>query len=510
MLGTIYGDRTLNLDVPVDETLHRTIRRILAECDRLAAIPEALDMPSLAAADAFQIALGPLVDETLPPPADPDAIEILGWLELPLDDAPALVVTSFSEGFVPKSASADAFLPDRLRRELGLLHNERRYARDAYATSVLCQSRKELGVLFSRRNITNDPLQPSRLVFACPDDALIRRAQQFFAGPKAETSSRRLLLASGDTIPDRSSFEVPRPDPLGKKRRQHFSVTEFRDYLACPYRYYLRRIRRLEAIDDTARELDGGAFGTLLHKALGVFGRDSGGPRDSDQEQAIFDFLANQLNILAGQTYGPDQRRPAIRLQLEQARCRLRAFARCQAGLSRAGWRVVYAEDDEKDRLSGSFLVDEEPITLVGRIDRIDFHESERKIRILDYKTSDRARTPEQVHHDGEKWTDLQLPLYRHLWRAAVEMPADCTVEVAYFNLPKTEIETAVCVATWDDSMFADADDEARRVVRGVRNGVFWPPVYPAPDHSEDFAAICLDNLLSGPALNEDIEGGAK
>lgn len=507
ILGAIYSNRTLNLDAPADEALHRTIRRILEECVQLASIPEALDRSSLSAGDAFQIAIGPLADETLPPPADPDSVEILGWLELPLDDAPALIVTSFNEGFVPKSAGADAFLPDRLRRELGLLHNERRYARDAYATNVLCQSRKELRVLFARRDTASDPLQPSRLIFACADDLLIGRAQQFFAGAKSEPPSRRLLLATGKTIPGKSSFKVPMPLPVGR-RRQHFSVTEFKHYLACPYRYYLRRVRKLKAVDDASREMDGGAFGTLLHKVLGVFGHNSSGPRDSDQETDIFDFLSDQLSTVAGQIYGLDQRRPAIRLQLEQARQRLHAFAACQAELRRAGWRIVHAEDDKNDLISASFLVDEEPITLVGRIDRIDLNESERKIRILDYKTADRHQSPEKTHHNGEKWTDLQLPLYRHLWRSATALTADCTVEVAYFNLPKTADETKIALASWDDAMFAEADEAAREVVRAIRKEEFWPPANPGPDFSEDLAAICLD-LHREPALRDDKDGGS-
>ena len=139
MLGEVYGNRTLQLDKPDDEVLHSIFRRLLEECERLDDLPERLDALALSAADAFEVALGPLADEALPPPADAEAVEILGWLELPLDDSRALVVTSFNEGFVPQSAGADAFLPDRLRRELGLLHNERRYARDAYAACVLCR-----------------------------------------------------------------------------------------------------------------------------------------------------------------------------------------------------------------------------------------------------------------------------------------------------------------------------------------------------------------------------------
>jgi len=80
-------------------------------------------------------------------------------------------------------------------------------------------------------------------------------------------------------------------------------------------------------------------------------------------------------------------------------------------------------------------------------------------------------------------------------------------VEVAYFNLPKSEDQVEAVVAPWDDMAFARADDEARRVIRLVRTEVFWPPVSPAPKYSEDLAAICLDNVLCAPALSDD-EGG--
>ena len=217
--------------------------------------------------------------------------------------------------------------------------------------------------------------------------------------------------------------------------------------------------------------------------------------------------MADQLSLLAREFYGSDRCRPAIQLQLEQARQRLRAFAAHQAELCRAGWRIIYAEDDEKDRLSVLFSVDEESVTLVGRIDRIDYHEAERKVRILDYKTADHARSPEQTHRKGTQWIDLQLPLYRHLWGAAATLSTACTIEVAYFNLPKTKEETKVTVAPWDEAIYAMADDEARRIVRAVRKEIFWPLVCPAPDYSDDLAAICLDNVFSEPALEDRDEG---
>jgi RecB family exonuclease len=505
VLGDVYGDRTLHLDQPADETVHRTLNRLLEECDRLGTIPEALDRSELTAADAFQVAIASLAGETLPPPADPESVEILGWLELPLDDAPALILTSCNEGFVPRSTGADAFLPDRFRRGLGLLHNERRYARDAYAMSVLCHSRKELRVVFGRRDTADDPMMPSRLVFACAEDTLVQRARRFFGESKAPVMERRLLLASRDGIPEQSVFNRPEPVRSGKPI-ERIPVTHFKSYLACPYRYYLRHVRKLEAVDDCSRELDGGGFGTLLHRVLGTFGRDPKGPRSSTREQDVLNYLEELLIDESGRAFGRDNRRPAIRLQLEQARQRLEAFATHQAELVRQGWRIVYAEEDH-DELSVPFEVSGSPIKLLGRIDRIDVHEDTKRVRILDYKTGDKAQHPLKTHFSQDQWIDLQLPLYRHLWPAKrLNLPATSEVELGYFNVPRQLDKTGVVIAEWDVDMLETADNVARRVVTAIRNEEFWPPADVPPEYSEDFAAICLDAVLQGPSLTEDEE----
>ena len=78
-----------------------------------------------------------IAEESIPREAGEPAVEVLGWLELHLDDAPALVITGCNEGFLPTAVSSDPFLPEGLRRRLGLPDNARRYARDAYAPTCL-------------------------------------------------------------------------------------------------------------------------------------------------------------------------------------------------------------------------------------------------------------------------------------------------------------------------------------------------------------------------------------
>jgi hypothetical protein len=504
LLEAVYGDRTLNVEQPADEILQRTLRKMLDECDRLTSLPAEFDAGGWSAADAFQASVASLAQEWLPPRADPQAVEILGWLELPLDDSQAVIVTSFNEGFVPKSTRADAFLPDHLRHALGLLNNERRYARDAYATSVLCHGRPELRILFARRNLNNDPLQPSRLIFACHDDVLVERAGRYFKPRTGDGAPRRLLLGDGQKIPETSAFTRPEPEPPGKKL-ECIRVTQFRDYLACPYRYYLKHVRELEAIDDGSAELDGRTFGTLLHKVLGRFGREPDGPRYSENVKEVLDFLLESLEGVGKERYGSELRRPAVRLQFEQARVRLCAFALHQTDSVRKGWRIAYAEDEEKDTLSYPFDVDDGTIKLIGRIDRIDVHEKTGTLLILDYKTGDTALTPEKSHRKATDWIDLQLPLYRHLRRRIPLDVSERTVQLGYFNLPKNAAGAGIEVAEWDEAILESADAAARRVIRNLRNGIYSPLANPSPKYFSEYSAICLENTRPPALAEEDV-----
>jgi ATP-dependent helicase/nuclease subunit B len=510
VLGTIYGERNLNVDDPADEVLERTLKRILEECECLDSVPESLDSAVVGAADAFQIALGSLATQALPSAAAPAAIEILGWLELPLDDSKALLVTSFNEGFVPQAAGADAFLPDRLRRELGVMHNERRYARDAYATTVLCHGGRELRVLFARRDGKEDPLIPSRLLFAAPDDTIVRRAGQFF-GKKPQMARRRLLLA-GEGIPASSQFKVPRPAKQ-KHKLEQIPVTQFKSYLACPYRYYLTHVRRLEEIDDSSRELEGSAFGILIHEALSALGQAENPLFQIVTEDQIREFLEDVLQTQVRKRYGAKERRPTVRLQIEQARLRLRSFARKQAECIQEGWQIVYAEraDDRASRLCVPFPVNGESISLVGRIDRIDYHPEKRILRILDYKTADKGLKPEKTHRHQDQWIDLQLPLYRHLWQVLkLDVPEDCKIELGYFNLPRNVEATGIALAAWSEEMLLHgADETAREVIERIWAEDFANVTRPPPLFNERFAAICLDNMIGAPLLSDDEEVGA-
>jgi len=514
VIVTVYADRQIDRTRPADRYLFETCRKINDRLGALSELPKSVE-PVLPLGTALELVLRPLSRDFIAPAAQTNAVELLGWLELVMDDAPALAVTTFNDGFVPQSASADAFLPNRLRQKLGLLDNDRRYARDAYALSALAHSRKTLKLIVAHRDAQNNPLAPSRLLFATDPETVARRALRLFA-PLESSGMRRSLWPEAKHPPRISQFVIPQPKPCDRPI-DRLSVTQFKSYLACPYRFYLRHVLRLESITDSAVELDAAMFGDLVHYALQEFGRADDKIRHSTSEDVLIGYLNDRLSRLAHARYGEHLGRPAIRVQIEQARARLKAFARWQAERTASGWRIAYSEDFNR-RLSASFDVDGQPLTLQGRIDRIDVHPKTGAYLILDYKTSDSANSPEKAHRkrDGQ-WVDLQLPLYRHLLSdVSIDdgPPLDLSdpeerdrqVQLGYINLPKDVDHVGLQLAEWDASLLREADDTAREVVRKIRKEIFWPPSEVPPAFSEDLAAICQDRLLS--RWTPDCEGG--
>jgi hypothetical protein len=279
-------------------------------------------------------------------------------------------------------------------------------------------------------------------------------------------------------------------------------VTEFRDYLACPYRYYLRHCLNLAALEDRAEELDGRAFGSLAHEVLGQFGR--GPAAGSTDAETIARSLDEGLARVLKKLYG-GKPRSSVRIQAEQLCARLDRFARWQAAWAEQGWRIEHVEQGPPVE-QATLDVDGRPIGLRGRIDRIDVNEATGERIVLDYKTSDRVEPPERSHRKKSAWVDLQLPLYRHLARGlGIEGP----VALGYIALPKDVERIGLLEAAWTEAELRDADETARQVVRDIRGGRFWPPADTPPAFSEEFSAICQDSRFDAAPDEEDDEEAA-
>ncbi len=480
----LYGELMLGDSGP-DRALAQSLRRLAEE---LGAQAEACASTGGGAqvrlGDAIELLTSEVAGESIGVDSEAGAVELVGWLELPLDDAPRLVVAGLDEGSA-SAALAGGLLSPPLRRSLGLQDAETFHARDLYYLELLLASR-ETTLVTGRRGAQGEPLSPRRILLAGATPELVETVLTFWGEPidgESENDSPETAETKfGPILPSR---DVPIPDRL--------PATAFRDYLACPYRFYLRHVLGLRQVRDLPRELPPGDFGRLLHAVLGRFARSRG-----RVERRLRSHRANTRRAVGGRV-GCCARAPC-----RASRCvsssnsfavgcgRSRSW---QAAQRRAGWTV----DRElvEVRVEATLDVDGSPFVVTGRIDRVDRHATLGS-RLLDYKSAEQSVTPEQAHRSGRRgerrWTDLQLPLYELMLRqrGVTGVPAGGALELGFVNLGHRLSEDPLARAEWSEDELAEAREVAREVVRAVRARRFWPPGE-APSFSDGLEGLVGD-----------------
>ena len=469
---------------PVGHLILRACREINAVLDRLANIPPKLNL-QIELPEALAWLQQQLQGVQIPPLADDAAIEMLGWLDVALDDAPVLMMTGLHDGVVPESVNSDAFLPNRLRSELGLLDNARRFARDAYVMMACLHTREQVEFIMNRFSSNSDPLTPSRLMMAVPTDQLPDRVAKLIS----EQDESEELASGWQSRPVQSDIQIPRPDPT--KRLGAMAVTDFTKYSECPYRFYLKKLCKASPVEHLRLELDGGGFGDMIHSVLEGL-KDSPVAESIDPEQ-IDAWLSSALDAWVGNRFG-SVLPPALVVQVEQAKLRLAEFAKHQAAWAAQGWRIKHIEH-HVDRSNGIvWNLPHGQMVIHGRIDRIDVNEKTGEVAVWDYKTGDTTEEPRKNHlrkssNQEDQWTDWQLPLYGLLIETlGYRDPSQ--VQFGYILLPKNIAETKFISANFSAQEHRSAIESAKAIADRVLQGQFWPPSDDIPMEWDDYRFI--------------------
>ncbi len=508
-LARVYDGLDLDEGREGDRSLVTALSKIGSEIQQWRRLPIGL-APECTVGVALQVMVGAMVNGAIPYPSRRDAIDLLGWLELQLDDAPIAIVAGVHAGTLPESVTGGPFLTDALRTRLRLEDNAHRYARAIYRLSALRHSR-HLYLVSGRTSSEGDPLRPSPLMLADPSPQVTaRRLIDFYEGDSTpageEPLDRKGQESGGSHLADASRFNSP-PHPLIRfAAPDSIRATDFKRVLDDPYRFVLEQMEGCHEQHDRDRELDGRRFGELAHEVLERFGRSTAA--NSADVQVIEATLDEILDEVVRHRFGRRARyaQVTVRLQVEQLRSRLRHFAVWQSGWIADGWRIREVERaTEGDGLP--LVVDGHPIGVRAKIDRIDHHPQTGRWVVWDYKTTDDGPAPEATHLAGprndKRWVDLQLPLYRWMTQQFRDadggplIPQGESVEVGYILLPRDLDAVRGRVADWDESDFMDAMTAAHDVVRLLRAG----EVAFDPSIRSRWATPAMDGLLGHAQL---------
>jgi len=435
----------------------KAIRKIIDEISQAEQIGQV--MPVVSAPEAVSLLLDRLGETRIAETLNRDAIETLGWLELPLDPAPVCVVVGMSEACVPGTITHDPLLPGSLRNALGMMTNEDRLARDTYLMTAINASRDAV-FMCARNGDKNDPITPSRLLLKSSGPTLANRVRRF-VDPKLDQPSK-YKLAIGSKPGDHDQFRKQLRVADDFVTPTTLRVTDFDSYLKSPASWYLERHIGLNELDTDIRELTPILMGNLIHSVLEGFGKDPS-MRDLDDAEAINTALTHLLDQESMLQFG---KKPpaAVLVQTQLLSYRLEWFAIQQAQRRRDGWSITHTEWSPDTSHPPSIMVDDQLMGLRGKVDRIDIH-NDGRIAIIDYKTG-KITDARKAHQSKDAWKKLQLPLYRHI---VAQLFGDQPLALGYAGLPATQNEPVWSFAKWNDEELQSADEAASDVVRDIR-----------------------------------------
>jgi ATP-dependent helicase/nuclease subunit B len=478
-LADIYRNRELSPQTDSEDSLFFSAASNINKLLSNISASEFPDDENRAVPEVFITLLGRT--SVYPEPPSP-ALDMHGWLEMPWEKAENIVIAGMNDGLLPESVVGDIFLPDTMMKQLGLNDNQKRFARDTFILQSLIEPRKNSSVnmIVGKQNKGGDPLKPSRLLFKCNNNILLNRAKLLFSESESDNS-----ILTEDKNP---SWQLKRPEfdiPVEK-----ISVTQFKSYLQCPFRFYLQKCLKMEDINYKPDEMDARLFGTIAHAVLEKFGQDPQA-KDSTDPKVIQKFLVTELEQQFFYRFGPLSSQPLpLLVQYDSLRQRFAKFAEIQAQERDAGWEIVETELKERITING--------MVLSGQIDRIERNSRNGEIRVLDYKTIDsgdvKALTPRSVHLkkftasstaeeyakfelDGKifYWIDLQLPLYIMVLNS-IDRFKNSKIHCGYFVLNKTM--SNIKIYPWNDIMdyIEPAEECVKKIITNIQNKVFWPP----------------------------------
>lgn len=258
----------------------------------------------------------------------------------------------------------------------------------------------QVDLLWRQSDDGGEPLQPSALV-----QAIRLHAGE---GPAADPRAQRAVAPAPLMRP------APAAPALGVNK---LSASAYNDLRQCPYRFFALRQLGLKEAEELEGELDKRDFGLWLHAVLKAFhDRLKTSPaQDASTRLALMDAAVAEVN--AAQQLAEDEFLPFMAAWPRVRAGYLDWLARYEAG----GARFDEAEAWQEQPLG--------PLTLVGRLDRIDqvpaSEDAPAGVMVIDYKTEAQGVTRDRIKAPFE---DTQLAFYAAL------QPHD-TLRAAYVNV---------------------------------------------------------------------------
>jgi len=306
--------------------------------------------------------------------------------------------------------------------------------------------------------------------FLASDSAALGR------GLAQQTARRSTALSRWDGVIEAGAAEAA--------SRPH-SAGALQDWAACPYRYFLGRVLRLEERAELRDDLQITPLdkGSYIHGILDRFFRDSDdhplpGQRWSDADRSRLRAVAED-ELDRAEQLGLTGRPLLWRRDRQQMLADLDTLltldeqSRAQRKIHQVASELAFGMPGESREMLELPLDNGGVLQLRGVIDRVDRSADGRLYLVIDYKTG--AAYPMQAQLDNDPvlhGTALQLPVYANAVRQLFQLDDSVTVRSAYWFITE-RAEFALSEVTWDAANDEQVRDTIDLIMRYIREGLF-------------------------------------
>lgn len=421
--------------------------------------------------EVLELLILTLQDQVCYPEHEQDALEICGFLDLPFKKADEIVLCGINDGLIPEKTGQNTFLTDTKRTLLGLPDNGTRHARDCFYLCYLLQKTahegKKMHLIAWEFNQDRTPARFSPLLFNGSNDELLKRIRDLY--PKVEEKTAAPQHYGSSTITLQADFT----NAFVKKHSDGteqliLSVTDFKSFLESPLRAFFSRSEQMNRIDYERLDLDNADFGTVCHAVLEKI-KNTFGAEKEDLYKSMEAELASCMKQMFGYPL-------PVLLEIQQDILKNRLYHSAQKIADDArGFTCIETEWKLGGREQNGIVFHDAVIR--GKIDRIEWSKDGRILRLIDFKTFNKKKSPAEEHlhagRDSLHFTDLQLPLYKLLlpldeafWKTHPELDRnEIRIVCGYFCLPTAVTETGYIM--WDDldDIMDFAEEQTKEII---------------------------------------------
>ena len=381
------------------------------------------------------------------PQSSQSAVALINLHQAHLACFECLIVAGMDARHYPAQHSAATVFNDAVRAELDLPTDAERRTLDLQRFLALILAADRV-LLTYQKNEQDEPLLPSAWW-----EQIVAFHRQAYPGSVLEDASLQALLdpqgdacvrPAGPPVRTHALAGMPHPAARPELLPSKISAGGHQDLIDCPYRFYVRRMLALSAVNPINEEMDNVDFGQFVHDCLEAFHTDVPnlpgpwtGPLARDERSALELLVEIGNTAMAGLGDGF-----ANRVFGERWNYVARRYVRMQKALE-SEREIVRTEFTDEAGMDAE-------LALQGRIDRVDRTPDGRHI-VIDYKTGSQSISERDIQ-TGEQ---VQLTSYALL--------LDAMEQVEYWWLNQGHKERT-CLA--GEELVQARDNVRQRLIR--------------------------------------------